>query len=169
MGALSSPANELIVQRVSAAIAAATGTTSIPDDNTAPLSTEGSQIASLVIAPKSASNKIRIRASLIAGVSTEADLDGGLVISCFRDGVLVGTKRLYFRATSGGAVSGGFAGDVCAEFEDAPASTSALTYSLRIGVLGNPSSWFVNRSPTSSTALASSMANSRMTLEEVKP
>lgn len=161
-----------IAQIVSTTIAAATGNATIPDDNTAPLVSEGSQIASLSITPSSASNKVRVRGSFDAWVRNgDTPTNGlGLIVAVFRGSVLVGAKRFIDESSSSGNAvfqcGGAF------EFEDAPAATSAQTYSLRVGYVGNiggtQDGFWINRTIGSATALASSMANSIFTAEEIR-
>lgn len=157
----------LIKQIVSTTIAAATGTTIIPDDNTEPLSTEGTQVASLTITPSSASNKVRVRGNFSAVISISALSDagqGGLIAAVFRGSTLVGTARTLVKYGTGDD----WGANVAFEFEDSPASASALTYTVRVGEHGTGNNaWYVNRSSVSATALASSMANSIFTAEEI--
>lgn len=163
MGALTQGDQSKIVQVVSSAIAAATGTTAIPDDNTAPLSTEGSQIASLSLTPKSASNKVRIRASFSVVLADGADADSnvGLIVAVFRGATFIGAKRLPEAESVGG--------DLSLEIEDEPASVAALTYSLRVGLVDTAGgTWYINRSQASATALASGLASNRFTAEEIR-
>jgi hypothetical protein len=53
------------------------------------------------------------------------------------------------------------------EFIDSPSTTSATTYSIRVGGVLTSFAWYVNRSRASATALGSTMANSIMSLEEI--
>ena len=167
VGKTSTPITPAVKQVVSATIAAATGTTSIPDDNTAPLSSEGTQIASLSITPSSASNKVRVRGNFSAVISESNSSgvgQGGLIAAVFRGSTLVGTARTLVEH---GNIDD-WGANVAFEFEDSPASASALTYTVRVGKHGTSiDSWYVNRSSTSATALASSMANSIFTAEEL--
>lgn len=167
IGKTATPVAQAIEQVVSTTIAAATGTTSIPDDNTAPLSTEGTQIASLSITPGSTSNKVRLRANLVALIeeTTSSISDSGLILALFRGTTLVGSARVFFETTS--VQPERFYEQFSLEVEDSPASVAAQTYTLRIGKFGSTDTWYVNRSHSSATALASSMANSIFTAEEL--
>jgi hypothetical protein len=162
------PAAPPIAQVVSTAIAAASGSTSIPNDNTAPLSSEGTQIASLSITPASLSNKVRLTGSINLDFTTADDgfsnYHAGAILAVFRDTTLVGSMRVK---DSRGAAGVGYSTTMSFHFEDSPSSMSATTYSVRVGKFANTTTWYVNRSAESATALGSSMANTRFTAEEL--
>ena len=97
----------------------------IPFDDTIPQNTEGSEILAASITPSSASNKIRVRVSLYcassSGISTtnfavfiEGIANAIFATSTYFD-IALETKQVEF------------------EFYSTPASTSLLTYKIRIG------------------------------------
>lgn len=97
----------------------------IPLDDTAPQSSEGTQILSVAIAPKSTTNKLRILAVLPFSLAGGA---GSAIAALFRNGAagaLSATYR-YDAAGSGGAL-------VLAT-EYTPGTTASVTLSVRVGV-----------------------------------
>jgi hypothetical protein len=95
----------------------------IPHDDTAPLSTEGTQLFSRAITPKSATSKIRIEVEMHFTNASGAGVDGALALFRGTTCIAVGP----FEVTSNG---GQLAKLI---FEEVSGSTSARTYSLRYG------------------------------------
>jgi hypothetical protein len=135
----------VIKQIVSGDIAYATGTSQIPYDNTPPLVSEGTQILSTVITPSAIGSSIRIEVNFVAesSISTRT-----LTVAIFRtiSGVttLIGVTGQSLR-DSGSPYS------VSALIKDDPATTSATTYTCRVGLSGS-GTWKVNKSDGSNGA-----------------
>lgn len=119
-----------ILQQVAGNFGQATGTTTIPYDNTTPLNTEGTQVWSQVITPQSVNSVIRIDLSSIIGYSTG---NATVTIALFRGTVCLEVKafRVDATATLGGSATG--TAPFSMNLVDNPTSTAAQTYTLRIG------------------------------------
>lgn len=132
-----------LVQVQYSAIGAATGTSGIPYDNTTPTSSEGTQIASLSITPTSASNKIEITASFLGGTSdTTVNGTPTLIAALFRGTTCIAVTTIY---QLGVTYASSIEGSLTFNIIDNPATTSATTYSIRVGK-GGGSSWWVGQS-----------------------
>lgn len=97
-------------------------TTFIPGDDTIPQVTEGTQVLSQAITPKTTTNRVRVQVSGV-GATVAADL---LSIALFRNG---GANAI----ASIGITSTGSIVPFDLVFEDVPGSTSAQTYTVRVG------------------------------------
>lgn len=106
--------------------AVATGTTTIPHDDTIPQSTEGFEVMNLVFTPKSATNKLKITA--IANASCSFAGSFTMIIALFQDS---GTSAIA-TATSVGAASLYLTTPVLVHYMTA-GTTSATTFRLRLG------------------------------------
>lgn len=123
-GQLSYSAGSGLVQHIAATpyTSASAITGNIPMDDTVPQSAEGTQILTASITPLASGNKILISASgniCAAGA-------GAVTVAVFRGTTCIIAKAVY-SAGPVAPVSWGF------EFEDSPATTSATTYSIRVG------------------------------------
>jgi hypothetical protein len=100
-------------------------TTTIPADDTIPQNTEGSEVLTVSITPKSATSKLRVRVS-IPQFTASAILH--VAFALFRDSganaVAVATQRM---------IGAGDLMHVAFEHEETSGSTSATTFKLRIG------------------------------------
>lgn len=123
-----------IAQVLSGTIAGANGTTTIPYDNTAPDITEGTQIWSQSITPRATTSKVSIQFGV--GVDCSAN-NGDLIIALFR-----GTTCIATRVWASGSGAGDRPDLMSMDFVDSPATTSATTYSARIGT--TIGTWYVN-------------------------
>ncbi len=137
-----------ILQSISAVVASANGTTTIAWDDTTPLVSEGTEIFSQSLTPASTSNKVRIHGVIQAG-SDSLDTSNGHAWTIFRDSTLVG---VYAYMDVLGNTDTSFV--VPIDIIDSPSSTSAIDYSVRIGMLYraayNLSDWYVGRTATAS-------------------
>lgn len=97
-------------------------TTAIPFDDTIPQNTEGTQIISVSITPKSTANKLRIRFSGNIGVSNTF-----AAVAAFKDSDVnaVGASATF--------VASGAQAQIALEFELSPATLSAVTIAIRAG------------------------------------
>ena len=124
-------------------IVSATGTSSIPNDDTVPTNTEGTQIATLTITPSSASKKVRLSCSLSVYIyAPAASVEVGVILALFRGSTCVATARVRQQQDS---ISGNAIGEFAMGIEtvDSPASASSQTYTLRAGRFGG-GTWYVN-------------------------
>jgi len=101
-----------------------TTTTTLPIDDTIPQITEGTQLLTCSITPRYNTSRVRIR--FTAQASATADFhNAGFAL--FRDaiaGALAG-RNVYFDNQETNSIA--------FEFEDSPATTSAITYQIRFG------------------------------------
>lgn len=102
----------------------------IPFDDTIPQNTEGTQIISVTITPKSTTNRLRVRARLWGVVANSTD---AAIMAVFRN---TDANALHTSVSSGSpAVNSLISGTL--EFEFVPASTSLQTINLRVSGAGS--------------------------------
>lgn len=131
-----------------------TGTTTIPHDNTVPLSTEGSQLMSHVVTPSSVNSKFVIRAQIPCDVSSNG---AHITAAVFRDTTCIGVASLE-SATKGLvllALANADGQSLNIRTTDSPATESPITYSIRIGTTAG--TWFVNRTASATYGGVGSM------------
>lgn len=99
----------------------------IPVDTTRPQNTEGTEIMSAAITPRSATSKIRISVTVPNTYSTSSGLSW--TVAVFRNSATAATyARLGVHLTNAGPGDGVYFSVI-----DEPASTSEQTYSVRVG------------------------------------
>lgn len=120
----------VVLQVVTGTISTTTGTTTVPYDATVPQSTEGFQIWTQSFTPISAASKILINFSITCDNGTAGRT---LIMSAFRGTTNIGSA--IRAADAGGGIGGATVGpgDLGISVVDSPATTSAITYSARIG------------------------------------
>lgn len=122
--------SSLYIQIVSTDIAAATGTTGIPCDNTTPLVSEGTQVATLNITPADSTNLVEVNAAF----TFAPGLDLGTSTYCigaaalFRGSTCISVQRIV-----GNPSAPDIANTIAFHLVDGPTSSSAVTYSIRVG------------------------------------
>lgn len=114
---------------------AQSGTTAIPYDSTVPLSTEGTLLGSQVITPQSTSSKLMID---MVGMIDSGTAGRSITVAVFRGTLFIGAVSHYF---ANATQQRSFALKII----DSPASTSAQTYSFRIGTSTSGSNWYLGR------------------------
>ncbi len=146
--AWAAPSGGKILQSISAVVSAASGTSTIPFDNTDPAVGEGTEIFSQNLTPASSSNKVRIHGVIQAGAAGQ-DTSNGFGVSIFRDSTLVG---IYGFMDWTAYTEGSYCFPI--DIIDSPSSTSAIDYSVRVGNLyrssHNTTTWYVGQLSTSS-------------------
>lgn len=112
-----------LVQRAYASLATVqTGTTTIPEDDTIPQNTEGTEFLTLAITPTSATNRLRIRAHFYAALSTSVPA----VMALFQDTTANALAvEAHVLATSPRSM--------ILDHEMVAGTTSATTFKIRIG------------------------------------
>jgi len=116
-------AANVLIQRVSTSYSAvATGTTVMPYDDTIPQITEGDEYMTVTITPKSATNKLVIKANAFTGSS----VGGAQTMALFQD-----TTADALSATSD--FFGAAAYQMAFEYEMISGTTSATTFKIRMG------------------------------------
>lgn len=115
----------MIVQNVTATLEtylAVTANTPAVDDSV-PLVSEGTQVVACSITPSSASSKVRV---CFNGSATGSSGGVSQVLALFRDSTCIGAKVF--------SNYGAYSTDMTFDVIDSPATTSAVTYSVRAGV-----------------------------------
>jgi len=113
------PINRSYVTSFTGGISTISGS-SIPVDNTTPLIGEGTELFTTSITPSSTTSRVRVSGFLFGSASASMQI----ILAGFRSSTNIGVCY-HFR---------GEEDSIYFEFEDAPGSTSALTYSLRCGI-----------------------------------
>ena len=145
----------IVLQQITVAVAKATFTSAIPDDDTTPTVSEGTEIYSQAITPSSTSSKILITGS-IEGSSSAAN---GWGITVFRGSTCI----LTVHQTN---AMGGTQPNQCnINVLDSPSSSSAVTYSVRAGCMAGSSAIFIQRRGTEK--YNNTMALNSVTLQEI--
>jgi hypothetical protein len=121
--------SSLYIQVVYTDIAAASGNTEIPYDNTTPLSTEGTQAATLAITPADNTNLVEVTAAFNISV-TQPGTTQAVSAALFRGTTCLSVQTLVLLDSS---TADSMIGSVAFNLIDAPASSSAVTYSIRVG------------------------------------
>lgn len=126
-------ASQTLVQRVATTVSLTSGTATIPADNTAPQSSEGGQVVTLAITPKSASNILEIEFYSVGTLST----GGHLIAALFQDSTasaLAADAKYVPVATA--------AVGVIIKYRMTAGTTSSTTFKIRAG--GNvASTWTI--------------------------
>lgn len=118
------PLNGAVIDRTYAAYTAnADLTAQIPADDTIPQNSEGTQIISVSFTPKTTTNRLRLRFQGEASAAVAASVVAALFSSASASAI-----RSTFTN-----VSAGQGGTLVIEHEYVPATTSALTFSVRVG------------------------------------
>lgn len=146
-----------IVQRVRAATGTyATGSTTIPIDNTTPQNTEGDQYMSQAITPTSAINKLFIRA-FIASISNSTT--GNMAMALFQDSVANAVK-----SSLGYCYNAQCPIQMAVEHTMLAGTTSSTTFKIRAGCNNAGTTYF---NGTSLGALMNGTQESFIEIEEV--
>ena len=138
-------------------IAGISGTSLIPFDNTTPLVTEGTQIASATCTPSDQASKLAMQGSLVIDCGTS---NRNFTLAMFRDNTCVAAASLNFVTAGRPQVFSFFMVD---DQAGPLLFGSSGVYSLRIGV-NSSATWYVNRMATA--ALNGMMANNDVIIWE---
>lgn len=130
-------------------------TTAIPTDDTIPQVTEGTQILSATITPKSTTNRIRVQ--FTGSISASANLYVSAAV--FVNG---GTNAVYATFTT--VQGNNLATTIALDYSYVPASTSAQAITIRVG----PQSGTVRLNGTNGARFFGGTASARLTLTEIK-
>lgn len=113
------------------------GTSVIPIRNSAPTTSQGSQIQSLNVVPRMLTSKFSFSSSFIVDCATN---NKSIVVGLFRDNTCI-----YSSSTE--LLTSGRPTNMSIEFFDAPNTIAPITYSLRVGI-STSSTWFLNQLST---------------------
>lgn len=133
-------------------------TVGIPDDNTIPQNTEGTEVLTATITPSSASNKILITACIQG--NTGLDIAGYVAVAVFADAnadALAVSYAQSFRTMNPSAPI---------VYLHSPNTTSAITYKVRVGTV--PSGNFYLNGDYLGNAKFGGTMRSTLTLQEIK-
>lgn len=150
------PANQPIDSALGSYSLNANLTAQIPFDGTIPQITEGTEIISVTISPKSTTSKLRVRFSGFACASGTQNL----IAAVFRDAV---ANALY--AVPGRASGADIPALLAGEFEFVPGTTSPVTIRLRVGPGGAVT---MRMNGTTSSSAFGGVEKTVMTVEEIK-
>lgn len=139
------------------AVAGISGTSLIPFDNTTPLITEGTQVASASCTPSDAASKLAMQGALQIDCSTS---NRNFTLAMFRDSTCIAAVSLNFVSAGRPQVFPFFLVD---DQAGPVLFGSSGVYSLRIGVNSN-ATWYVNR--MASAALNGMMTNNNIMIWE---
>jgi hypothetical protein len=114
----------IVLQTISMTIAETTTTSQIPNDDTAPTSSEGAEIGTQAITMADSSNKVLILASINITISA---VDQGMVLALFRGTTCIAVR---VRKTSS---AGNRDGVISFSHLDSPTTSGSVTYSIRAG------------------------------------
>ncbi|MEY5100360.1 MAG: hypothetical protein RJA36_3079 [Pseudomonadota bacterium] len=136
----------------------ATLTAQIPLDDTIPQSSEGTQILSASITPKSTANRIRARVVVRGLIQDSANRQGAVCLfrNAGADAIAATNANFY-------AAGAQIAQTAVLEFEDSPASVSSQTYTVRVGGAGG--TLYINGN--SSSRIYGGVMRSTLVLEEI--
>ena len=131
-------------QFVYGAIPKASGTSTIPDDDTLPTVSEGHEIWSADITPGTTTAVVKVSFSITVDIYQGGGMGGGdfdVIVSVFRDSTNIGGMSTNITDYDEQQMS--------IVVVDAPSTTSQVTYSARIGKKsGESGTWYVNRLQT---------------------
>ena len=130
-------------------------TTVIPSDDTIPQSSEGTQILSVSITPRSTTNKLRAR--MVGFASGSAGLYASVAL-------FVNATADALHATSSYVGGAGFIIPVTLEWEWTPGATSSQTVNIRVG----PSSGTLRMNGSHSGRFFGGVAAATLVVEEIK-
>jgi len=128
--------------------------TAIPTDDTIPLITEGVEIITVAITPKSTAHKLRITAVVNCSANAVANVNAAI----FRD-----AEVNALAAWTVVIATAGWGEQIILRFEETAPSTSAITYRLRIGP--NANTMYINGAH--SARQFGGVAKTTLTVEEV--
>lgn len=144
----------VVKQLVSMDIPSATGTSDIPNDDTPPTVTEGTQVGSQTITLSDAASKVVIQSGfLLASLGANR-----VVATLFRGSTLLASTLV--RPGNDGASAVNF------NVEDVPGSVGPHTYSVRVGRGTAGGTWFVGQD-NEGAKYNGSLANGKVTIMEV--
>lgn len=138
----------VVQSAISVTGAVATGTTTIPADDTIPQSTEGDQYMTAAFTPTNASNKLRVDVVWIGANSAT----GQLAAALFKD------SETDARAAAVEGISGGDMACLRFSYEMTAGTTSAITFKVRAGLNNAGTTTFNGR--TSARLFGGVMASS---------
>ncbi len=151
-------ARYVIVDSVSAEYTVSAGLpTPIPLDGSTPQNTEGVQILSASITPKSVTNKIRATVTIQGTVGTT----NTFIAALFRNAT-AGALR-----SAAMTVVANYLGTMVFRFEDVPGSVSAQTYYVRAGSISGVTA-YVNYNGVAADPLGANGMGCMLVLEEIK-
>lgn len=133
-----------------------TGTTTIPQDDTIPQSTEGFEVMTLAFTPKSATNKLKITVNITASSSIAGSFN--MICALFQDS----TANALANAVAVGAASTYMTPVSLIHYMTA-GTTSATTFKVRIGASAAGTTTFNGQS---GARLYGGTLNSSITIEE---
>lgn len=127
--------------------------TVIPNDDTIPQSTEGTQILSVSITPKTTTNRVRVR---VQGMFSNSAASNG-IMALFNGGAGA------IAAVAQAVPSANVPGQLVLEHEYVPGATAAITFTVRVG----PSSGTLRMNGATTGRLFGGVAATTIVVEEI--
>jgi hypothetical protein len=143
-----------VLQTLFAVMPAATGTTTITLNNTAPTIASGTQVWTQTITPSATTSEIALRGAFVVAHGTAART---VVAMVFRGSTCISVTAQY-------CATANTMNTVTISIIDSPLSTAAQTYSIRIAGSGT-GSWYVGQ--TGTAYFAGLLATSDILLQEI--
>jgi len=134
-----------------------TASATIPDDNTIPQISEGSQVLTLAITPKSATNKLLIRVVVHMGLYGST-----FIIALFQDSTAsaIAAQREYLASVTTSELP------LVLEYYMTAGTTSSTTFTVRAGTPGG-GNWSLNKRGDGTSFLGGSIYSS-ITITEIQ-
>jgi hypothetical protein len=148
------PGSGGILQTIFLGITPASGTSTIPLNNTVPTTSTGTQVWSNTITPTYTTSKISMSGAITVACSTTSRA----IIAClFRGSTCIGVSMETIANSTGTS-------NLTFNIIDSPNTTSATTYSVRIGV-SSAATWYVGQG--TAAYFGGLLANNGVTLTEI--
>lgn len=141
-------------QHISGLIPALTSTTTIPLDNTPPLSTEGSSVWSQSFTPTNAASKIQIDFTCQVDSGTSNRM---IAFAMFRNTTCIGVTVVSITTTARPI-------PVSMKVVDVAPGAGPFVYSCRAGVTGSTATWYINNNATA--YFAGNLAKTAYSIQE---
>lgn len=154
------PAGTIIDRAYSEYTSNANLSTTIPLDDSIPQNNEGTEILTASITPKSTSNRIRVT---FQGSGTHTVNDATAIAALFRDSVADALAAIHF-LESGADTTTDRTFPLPLVFEHAPATLSAITYKIRVGLSASGNLRF---NGSSSARLFGGVSRATLVVEEI--
>lgn len=122
-------------------VAMTLGTTTITNTTTAPSSTSGTLLASQVVTPVSTASRMKIE---FTGIVDSTVSNAFVILTVFRNSTFIGCSVVGGRAGGPGSITFTATSPMVLQIIDSPNTTSAVTYSFRIG-LSTAGTWYLGR------------------------
>jgi hypothetical protein len=143
-----------VLQTLTTVVPAATGTSTVTLNNTAPTIASGTQIWSQAITPAATTSRVALRGAFIVANSTAART---MIVMVFRGSTCISVTGQY-------CATANTLNSASVSIVDSPASTATQTYTIRVAGSGT-GTWYVGQ--TATAYFAGLLATSDILLQEI--